>query len=235
MPRIDFNYRELDLDPAYARFRRTDGAPGRAFCRMLTTSRGDAIPSFYFQRPGASVCVVYLHANATDCGAMLPTSFRRADIPPMNRGDAAAGTRIFSGDESRRRRGRDADVPWPRVAAAPRLGRGYSVATSRGDAAAGTWKISSRPARAAGTRRSRGGSTCTSWRASTAATARRRARRRRATSRPTRWRCTGGRAECSPFWTVPRNIHVPARRRRDPPLRNIHVPAAASPRATSTE
>jgi len=73
VPRIDFNYRELDLDPAYARFRRTDGAPGRAFCRMLTTSRGDAIPSFYFQRPGASVCVVYLHANATDCGAMLPT------------------------------------------------------------------------------------------------------------------------------------------------------------------
>ena len=41
-------------------------------------------------------------------------------------------------DESRRRRGRDADIPWRRVAAAPRLGRGCSVETSRGGAVAGT-------------------------------------------------------------------------------------------------
>ena len=33
----------------------------------------------------------------------------------MNRGDAAAATRTFRGDESRRRRGRDADIPWRRV------------------------------------------------------------------------------------------------------------------------
>ena len=46
--------------------------------------------------------------------------FCRADLPPMNRGDAAAATWIFRGDGSRRRRGR----------------RGYSADTSRGDAAA---------------------------------------------------------------------------------------------------
>ena len=32
----------------------------------------------------------------------------------------------------------DADIPWRRVAATPRLRRGYSVETSRGDAAAAT-------------------------------------------------------------------------------------------------
>ena len=37
--------------------------------------------------------------------------FRRADLPLMNRGDAAAATRIFPGEKSRRRRGRDADRP----------------------------------------------------------------------------------------------------------------------------
>ena len=29
-----------------------------------------------------------------------------------SRGAAAAATRIFRGDESRRRRGRDVDIPW---------------------------------------------------------------------------------------------------------------------------
>ena len=53
-----------------------------------------------------------------------------------SRGDAAAATWIFHGDESRRRRGRDVDIPWRRVAATPRPQRGYSVETSRGDAAA---------------------------------------------------------------------------------------------------
>ena len=45
---------------------------------------------------------------------------RRADMPPMNRGDAAAATRIFRGDGSRR----------------PRCG--HSVETGRGDAAPAT-------------------------------------------------------------------------------------------------
>ena len=46
---------------------------------------------------------------------------------------------IFRGDESRQRRGCRVNIPRRRVAAPPRLGRGYSVETSRGDAAAGTW------------------------------------------------------------------------------------------------
>ena len=45
---------------------------------------------------------------------------RRADTSLMNRGGAAAATRIVRRDESRRRRGWDADSPWRRVPAAPR-------------------------------------------------------------------------------------------------------------------
>ena len=37
--------------------------------------------------------------------------FRRAELPKTGRGDVAAATRIFRGDGSRRRRGRDADIP----------------------------------------------------------------------------------------------------------------------------
>ena len=36
---------------------------------------------------------------------------RRADLPRTGRGDAAAATWIFRGDESRRGRGRDVDIP----------------------------------------------------------------------------------------------------------------------------
>ena len=54
----------------------------------------------------------------------LPPVLCRVDIPLMNRGDAAATTWLFRGDESRRRRGRDVDNPWRRV-----------------DAAAATWII----------------------------------------------------------------------------------------------
>ena len=53
------------------------------------------------------------------------------DVSRSSRGAAAAGTRIFRGDESRRRRGRNADIPRRRVAGAPRLGRGYSAVTRR--------------------------------------------------------------------------------------------------------
>ena len=45
----------------------------------------------------------------------------------------------YSADGSRPRRGCHVDIPWRRVAATPRLSRGDSVATSRGDAAAATW------------------------------------------------------------------------------------------------
>ena len=46
-----------------------------------------------------------------------------------SRGDAAAATRTFRGDESRRRRGRDADVPRREVA--PWTFRGEQVARLR--------------------------------------------------------------------------------------------------------
>ena len=49
-----------------------------------------------------------------------------------SRGGAAAGTRIFCGDESRRRCGGDADISRRRVAAAAWLRRGDSAETSRG-------------------------------------------------------------------------------------------------------
>ena len=67
---------------------------------------------------------------------------RRADIPQTSRGDAAAGTWIFRGGESRRHRGQDVDSPWRRVAAAPWLRRGYSVERPRdgtGTAARCSW------------------------------------------------------------------------------------------------
>ena len=59
-------------------------------------------------------------------------SGRRADRPSMNRGGAAAGTRIVRGDES--------PHP-PTFAEASRGGvaAGNSAATSRGGGAAGTW------------------------------------------------------------------------------------------------
>ena len=38
--------------------------------------------------------------------------FRRADVPQTGRGDAAAATWIFCGDEAPQRRGRDVDIPW---------------------------------------------------------------------------------------------------------------------------
>ena len=44
---------------------------------------------------------------------------RDADIPSLDRSDAAAATRIVRGDDSRRR-GRDVNIPWRRVAAPPR-------------------------------------------------------------------------------------------------------------------
>ena len=47
------------------------------------------------------------------------------------RGDAEGAARIFRGGESRRRRGCHADIPRRRVAATPRLPRGYSVEAGR--------------------------------------------------------------------------------------------------------
>ena len=48
-------------------------------------------------------------------------------VGPRDGRVATNWSRIFRGDESRRRRGRDVDIPWRRVAAAPRVPRGNSV------------------------------------------------------------------------------------------------------------
>ena len=56
--------------------------------------------------------------------AQARESFRRADIPRTGRGDAAAVTWIFRGDEPPQRRGCHVDIPWRRIAATPRTFRG---------------------------------------------------------------------------------------------------------------
>ena len=61
-------------------------------------------------------------------GAPYALYFRRADLPKTGRGDAAAATWIFRGDESRRCRGRDADIPWRRES---RRRRGRDAEISR--------------------------------------------------------------------------------------------------------
>ena len=74
---IEWKYRDLERNPSFARFRIVDGRDGRPVCRLLQTARKQVIPSFYFEAAlnltTAGVCVIYFHANATDCGAMLPT------------------------------------------------------------------------------------------------------------------------------------------------------------------
>ena len=85
-----------------------------------------------------------VNRDAYDYSALV--CVRRAGTLRTSRGDAA--TWIFRGYSSprvhshcglRRRRGCDAEIPWGHVVATPRLRRGDSVATSRGDAAAATW------------------------------------------------------------------------------------------------
>ena len=76
-------------------------------------------------------------------------------IVSTSRGHAAAAPWRFRGDESRRRRGRDVDLPWRRVAATP---RGYAAEASRKAAAADIpWRPATRRGRGpgSGTRRAR--------------------------------------------------------------------------------
>eukprot|EP00633_Aureoumbra_lagunensis_P003825 CAMPEP_0197314600 /NCGR_PEP_ID=MMETSP0891-20130614/34843_1 /TAXON_ID=44058 ORGANISM="Aureoumbra lagunensis, Strain CCMP1510" /NCGR_SAMPLE_ID=MMETSP0891 /ASSEMBLY_ACC=CAM_ASM_000534 /LENGTH=362 /DNA_ID=CAMNT_0042803139 /DNA_START=21 /DNA_END=1106 /DNA_ORIENTATION=- len=92
---IEWKYRDLERNPIFARFRYVDGRDGRPACRLLKTARLQFVPSFFFEAPGmsavrsdaqqqsvtnisiprprTSLCLIYFHANATDCGAMLPT------------------------------------------------------------------------------------------------------------------------------------------------------------------
>ena len=80
------------------------------------------------------------------CSSRVDISRRAAATPRRRRGysgetcrgAAAAATRIFREAGSRRRRGRDADIPARLVAAPPRPRRGYSAKPGRGDAEAAT-------------------------------------------------------------------------------------------------
>ena len=76
------------------------------------------------------VCIIWTFASVlvqrVERAGVSPfalTYVHRADTPQTNRGDAAAATWIFRGELSRRRRGRDVDIP-RRAVAAPRLRRG---------------------------------------------------------------------------------------------------------------
>ncbi|KAJ8598737.1 hypothetical protein CTAYLR_010671 [Chrysophaeum taylorii] len=72
--KIDWKYRDLERNPLFARFKQVDGREGRPRCNLLRTSRQELVPSFFFEFRGREdLCVIYFHANATDCGAMLPT------------------------------------------------------------------------------------------------------------------------------------------------------------------
>ena len=87
----------------------------------------------YFMEVAGLVALSVRYQNITFGAAAvilaLYAYFRRADIPPKSRGDAAVVAWIFRGEESRRRRGRDVDIPRRRVAATPRWWRGYSAET----------------------------------------------------------------------------------------------------------
>ena len=65
---------------------------------------------------GREACRAAYRVGFDAATGKLSSYVRRADLPLINRGDAAATTWIFRGDESRRRRGCDADVSWRRVA-----------------------------------------------------------------------------------------------------------------------
>lgn len=76
--KLEWKYRDLDRNPLFSRFKQVDGREGRPRCVLLRTARKEVVPAFFFEYrdatyPGKDLCVLYFHANATDCGAMLPT------------------------------------------------------------------------------------------------------------------------------------------------------------------
>lgn len=70
---LEWKYRDLERSSLFSRFRQLDGKDGRALCSPLRTSRKEVVPTFFFDYGRRGFCVIYFHANATDCGAMLPT------------------------------------------------------------------------------------------------------------------------------------------------------------------
>ena len=69
---------------------------------------------------------VVLYYGNTDTGAVCGTTYRSLERAP----GVPTSPDLFRGDESRRRRGCNVDIPWRRVAATPRLQREYSVAVT---------------------------------------------------------------------------------------------------------
>ena len=82
---------------------------------------------------------------------------RSLALRPRARRRRALSPRGYFSDASQRRRRRDMNIEWRRVAAPPRVPHGYSVGTGRGAAAGATWIVrTSRSDAAAATRIFRG-------------------------------------------------------------------------------
>ena len=101
-------------------------APWCVVVVLLTDAYADGGPTLCW--PGSHHVMARLLARLGPFHRLFDTPamyVRRAELPKASRGDAAAATWIFRGDESRRRRGGDVDILWRRVAATPRRGRGH--------------------------------------------------------------------------------------------------------------
>ena len=118
------NFERLGVDAARVR-KTSDKATGVALITVDET--------------GENTIVVASGAN----GALSEADATDATARARRAGTAAAATRTRRGDESRRRRGRDVDIPWSRgdaaaatrtfhgVAATPRPRRGHSMESRR--------------------------------------------------------------------------------------------------------
>ena len=104
--------------------------PNDAGYAIIASSMAEAIEAALpapSSQPTISFKPTHSLPPSTSEPSYIPTYVRRADLPPTNRGGAAAPTWLFLLGESRRRRGRDAEIQRRRVAAPSRARRGRSV------------------------------------------------------------------------------------------------------------
>ena len=134
-------------DPTLSlRFSHLFGSPSGRAGAAAPAAHGQSTPTSYsaLGPPSSSASArssrSELRPSAMSCAtAKLSRSPRwRRYLRGASRGDDAAATRVVHGDQSQRRRGRDADGPWGPIAATPRPRRGWSMGTNRSDAAAAT-------------------------------------------------------------------------------------------------
>ena len=78
---------------------------------MTETASGEENIQQMIMEGGSVETAFTVYTDFEDYDGGIYQCVRRADISPTNRGDAAAATWIFRKDESRRRRGRDLDIP----------------------------------------------------------------------------------------------------------------------------